>query len=77
MKSTTTISNIKSEFSLRNATSFGGAKVFLAYLEKIKLAQTMRGLSGGKAHNSIFPSSYPALPHRRLDARLRANFSFP
>jgi hypothetical protein len=55
VKSTTPISKIKSEFSLQNATSFGGIKIFLAYLEKIKLAEAMRSLSGGKAHNSIFP----------------------
>nr|WP_244908325.1 hypothetical protein [Paenibacillus campinasensis] len=55
MKFTTPISKIKTEFSLQNATSFGGIKVFLAYLEKIKLAEAMRCLSGGKAHNSVFP----------------------
>ncbi len=55
MKSTTSVSKIKSEFSLQNATSFGGVKIFLAYLEKIKLAEAMCGLSGGKAHNAIFP----------------------
>jgi hypothetical protein len=55
VKSTTSISKIKSEFSLQNATSFGGVTIFLAYLEKIKLVQAMRGLSGGKAHNAIFP----------------------
>ncbi|MNO12398.1 Transposase DDE domain protein [compost metagenome] len=55
MKSNTTISKIKSEFSLQNATSFGGVKVFLAFLEKIKLSEAMRNLSGGKAHNAIFP----------------------
>ncbi|SCW58646.1 hypothetical protein SAMN04487970_1017105 [Paenibacillus tianmuensis] len=55
MKSITSISKIKSEFSLQNATSFGSVKIFLAYLEKIKLAQAMSSLSGGKAHNSIFP----------------------
>ena len=55
MKSTTPVSKIKSEFSLQNATSFGGVKIFLAYLEKIKLAEAMQRLSGGKAHNAIFP----------------------
>ncbi|UQZ86483.1 hypothetical protein SK3146_05776 [Paenibacillus konkukensis] len=55
MKSTTDVSKIKSEFSLQNATSFGGVKIFLAYLEKIKLAEAMQDLSGGKAHNAIFP----------------------
>ncbi|MEB3104144.1 IS1380 family transposase, partial [Paenibacillaceae bacterium T2] len=46
---------IKTEFSLHNATNFGGVKVFLEYLEKIKLTKTMRNLSGGKAFNSVFP----------------------
>ncbi|MDQ0494752.1 hypothetical protein QOZ95_002919 [Paenibacillus brasilensis] len=55
MKSTTAISKIKTEFSLQNATSFGGVKIFLAFLEKIKLANAMRGFSGGKAHNALFP----------------------
>lgn len=55
MKSTTPVSKIKTKFSLNNATSFGGIEVFLAFLEKIKLAEAMRSLSGGKAHNSIFP----------------------
>jgi hypothetical protein len=48
VKSTTSINKIKSEFSLQNATHFGGFKIFLAYLEKIKLSQAMSGLSGGK-----------------------------
>ncbi|WP_127581560.1 IS1380 family transposase [Paenibacillus koleovorans] len=55
MKSTTPVSKIKSEFSLQNASSFGGVKIFLAYLEKIKLAEAMHGLSGGKARNAVFP----------------------
>lgn len=55
MKSTTAVSKIKTEFSLQNATSFGGIKIFLAFLEKIKLTDAMRGLSGGKARNSLFP----------------------
>ena len=55
MKSTTPVSKIKTEFSLQNATSFGGIKIFLAYLEKIKLAEALRGLSGGKARNAVFP----------------------
>ena len=55
MKSTTAISKIKTEFSLQNATSFGGVKIFLAFLEKIKMANAMRSLSGGKARNSLFP----------------------
>ncbi len=55
MKSTTAIGKIKTEFSLQNATNVGGVKIFLAFLEKIKLADAMRSLSGDKAHNSIFP----------------------
>lgn len=55
MKSTTPVSKIKSEFSLQNATSFGGIKIFLLYLEKIKLGEAMRNFSGQKAHNAIFP----------------------
>ena len=53
MKSTTAISKIKTEFSLQNATNFGGIKIFMVFLEKIKLADAMRGLSGGKARNSL------------------------
>jgi hypothetical protein len=45
----------KTEFLLQNATSFGGVKIFLAFLEKIKLADAIRSLSGGKARNSLFP----------------------
>ena len=55
MKSTTPVSKIKTEFSLENATSFGGVKIFLEYLEKIKLSQALRGLSCVKARNSLFP----------------------
>jgi hypothetical protein len=55
VKSTTPISKIKSEFSLQNATSFGGVKIFLAFLEKIKLAEALHNLSGSKGLNAIFP----------------------
>ncbi|MCI1695841.1 MAG: hypothetical protein LKI15_18875 [Aneurinibacillus aneurinilyticus] len=55
MKSTTPVSKIKTEFSLQNATSFDGIKVFLTYLEKIKLAEVMHSLSDIKARNAIFP----------------------
>ena len=55
MKSTTPISKIKSEFSLQNASSFGDIKIFLSYLEKIKISDAMRNLFGGKAHNCVFP----------------------
>lgn len=40
---------------MQNATSFGGVKIFLEYLEKIKLAKALRGLSCVKASNSLFP----------------------
>ena len=56
MKSTTPVSKIKSKFSLENATNFGGVKIFLAYLEKIKLAQALHSFSGSKALTSIFPT---------------------
>ncbi len=55
MKSTTPISKIKTEFSLQNATSFGGIKIFLEYLEKIKFAAALQRLSCMKANNSLFP----------------------
>jgi hypothetical protein len=55
VKSTTPVSKIKTEFSLENATNFGGVKIFLEYLEKIKLSHALRGLSCMKAHNSLFP----------------------
>ncbi len=69
MKSTTIMSKIKSEFSLNNATSFGGVNIFLAYLEKIKLSEAMRYLSGGKAIG--FPySAHCVVSHHRMDARM-------
>jgi len=55
VKSTTPISKIKTEFSLQNATSFGGIKIFLEYLEKIKFAAALQRLSCMKANNSLFP----------------------
>nr|WP_245864316.1 hypothetical protein [Paenibacillus donghaensis] len=55
MKSTTPIHKIKTEFSLPQATSIGGSKIFLDYLEKIKLGRVLQTLSGGKASNSLFP----------------------
>ena len=71
MKSTTAIGKIKTEFSLQNATSFGGVKIFLAFLEKIKLADAMRKpLRLQSAQLALSRSPYPALSHRRLDARL-------
>lgn len=55
MKSTTPISKIKTEFSLQNTTSFGGSKIFLEYLEKIKLEKALQHLSSIKAGNSLYP----------------------
>jgi len=55
VKSTTKASNIKTEFSLKNATSVGGAKPFLEYLEKIKLSQALNNLNCFKQRNSLFP----------------------
>ncbi|MCP3793936.1 MULTISPECIES: IS1380 family transposase [Paenibacillus] len=54
MKSTTPIHKIKTEFSLDQSTSIGGSKIFLDYLEKIKLSQVLQILAGGKAHNALF-----------------------
>ncbi|MEK3950325.1 hypothetical protein MHB46_18175 [Paenibacillus sp. FSL H7-0703] len=42
MKSTTPIYKIKTEFSLDQSTSIGGSKIFLDYLEKIKLSQVLQ-----------------------------------
>jgi hypothetical protein len=55
VKSTTSISKIKTEFSLQNATNVGGIKIFLDFLEKIKFAEALNQLSSVKAGNSIFP----------------------
>lgn len=55
MKSTTTISKMKTEFSLENATSVGGSKIFLEYLEKIKFLDALRALNCMKQSNSMFP----------------------
>jgi hypothetical protein len=54
VKFTTPIHKIKTEFSLEHATSFGGFKIFLAYLEKIKLANALQSLPTAKAGNSLF-----------------------
>lgn len=59
MKPTTAISKIKSEFSLQSATNFGSVKIFVAFLEKIKLTNAMRSLYVGKGRNSLFRSPFP------------------
>jgi Transposase DDE domain group 1 len=55
VKSTTPIHKIKTEFSLPQATHVGGSKVFLEYLEKIKLAEALKSVFCSKASNSLFP----------------------
>lgn len=55
MKFITPISKIKTEFSLQNATSVGGSKIFLEYLEKIKLGKALQELNCVKQSNSQFP----------------------
>ena len=55
MKSITPIRKIKTEFTLQNATIFGGFKIFLEYLEKIKLEKALQSLAIVKAGNSLFP----------------------
>lgn len=55
MKSTTPVSKIKTEFTLQNATSVGGSKIFLEYLEKIKLGKALQNLNCAKQGNSLFP----------------------
>jgi len=55
VKSNTSISKMKTQFSLENATNYGGFKIFLAYLEKIKLAKALQCLPSAKASNSLFP----------------------
>ena len=55
MNSNISFNKIKSVFSLKNATSFGGSKIFLSYLEKIKLSEALRNLNCMKSSNSLFP----------------------
>ncbi|RCW50857.1 DDE family transposase [Paenibacillus prosopidis] len=56
MKFITKIANIKTEFSMRNATNIAGSKIMLAYLEKIKLAKAFHALGYAKSPNSVFPT---------------------
>ncbi|WP_182914242.1 IS1380 family transposase [Paenibacillus sp. 1011MAR3C5] len=56
MKSITKISNLKTEFSMRNATNFAGSKVVLAFLETIGLSQAFQTLGLSKAANALFPT---------------------
>lgn len=58
MKSNTKITNLKTEFSMRNATNFAGAKVILAFLETIRLNQALQTLGLAKAANAIFPTQH-------------------
>ena len=55
MKSTTPISKIKTEFTLQHSTNVGGIKIFLEYLEKIKLSKALQRRTCIKAGNSLFP----------------------
>lgn len=55
VKFNTPFGKIKTEFSLLNATNFGGIKIFLDYLEKIKFSEALQRLPSMKAANSIFP----------------------
>ncbi|MEI0736547.1 IS1380 family transposase [Paenibacillus sp. JTLBN-2024] len=55
MKSTTPVSKIKTEFTLQNASNVGGSKIFLEYLEKIKLGKALQNLNCTKQGNSLFP----------------------
>lgn len=48
MKSTTNTSQIKTEFTLKNATSYAGGKVVFDFLEKIKLEAAFRQLDCAK-----------------------------
>ena len=56
MKSTTKITSLKTEFSMRNATNFAGSKVVLAFLETIGLGQAFQTLGLSKAANALFPT---------------------
>ena len=56
MKCTTNTSQIKTEFTLKNATSYAGSKVVLDFLEKIKLETAFQQLDYPKGCNSIFSS---------------------
>jgi hypothetical protein len=55
VKSTIPISKIKTEFTLQHSTNVGGIKIFLEYLEKIKLSKALQRMSYVKAGNSLFP----------------------
>ena len=56
VKSTTKITNLKTEFSMKNATNFAGGKVILVFLETIGLSQSLQTLGLAKAVNAIFPT---------------------
>ena len=61
VKSTTNISKMKSEFTLKNATSFAGSKLILHFLEQIAFPKILKRLLKGKAPNATFPLSYVVL----------------
>ena len=54
MKCTTSIAKLKSEFTLKQATSHAGSKPLLAYLEKIQLERVFQRISLTKGGNSLF-----------------------
>lgn len=55
MNSNTSFNKIKTIFSLKNSTTFGGSKIFLSYLETIKLSEALQNLNCMKSANSLFP----------------------
>lgn len=55
MKSTTNMMKMKTEFTLKNVTSYAGSKPLLAYLEKIQLEDAFRRIGCGKGRNALFP----------------------
>jgi len=54
VKCTTSIAKMKSEFTLKQATSHAGSKPLLAYLEKIQLERVFQRISLTKGGNSLF-----------------------
>ena len=65
MKCTTSIAKMKSEFTLKQATSHAGSKPLLAYLEKIQLERVFQ-------IKSKFVCKFPQL--ERADYIIRVTF---
>lgn len=57
MKSTTTFSKIKTEFTLKHATSHAGIKPFLDFLNQIGFTAALGQIGCHKKGNSLFPLS--------------------